>query len=118
MCNSHGAPPTVATYLPIISIIKVSRGRGPLGTMLETLPAILSALLGTVDGDVGWLLLAAARGCLPASWDEMKLGHLIVGGVRGGDAAQLLSGVPKKVVMFTLAWVLCTEFGSRACTSW
>jgi hypothetical protein len=63
----------------------------------------LSAIIGTVDGNNGWHLLVDARGRLPTSLGEMKFGRLIDGGVRGGDAAQLLGGVPKNVTVSALA---------------
>jgi hypothetical protein len=43
----------------------------------------------------------------------MKFSHLVVGGILGGYAAQLLGGVPKNVVVFTLVWVLHVVFRSH-----
>jgi hypothetical protein len=65
----------------------------------------LGALLGAVDGDIGRRLLAATWGRLPTSLGRMKFGHLIAGGILGGDDARLLGGVPKNVIVFPLAWV-------------
>jgi hypothetical protein len=50
---------------PIIVAIVV--GHGPLRVLLAPLFATLDALLSVVDGDIGWCLLAAARGRLLAS---------------------------------------------------
>jgi hypothetical protein len=45
----------------------------------------------------------------------MKFGCLVAGGVRGGDAMQLLDGVPKNITESALASVSRVVFGSRAC---
>jgi hypothetical protein len=85
-----------ATRLPVIAIIMVSRGRGLLRVLLAPLFAALDALLSVVDGDIGRRLLATTRGHLPASLGWTKHVHLIVGGMRGGDAARLPECVPEK----------------------
>jgi hypothetical protein len=93
--------------LPLIPVVMVGHGRGPLKALHVPLLASLDALLSAVDGEVRRCLLAAARGCLLASLGRMKFNRLIVGGVLGGDVAWLLGGVPENVVVFALAWVLC-----------
>jgi hypothetical protein len=45
----------------------------------------------------------------------MKFGCLTAGGVLGGDAVQLLSGVPKNITVFALARVPRAVFRSPAC---
>jgi hypothetical protein len=109
-CGNRGAPPAGATCLPIIM---VGRGRRPLGTLLAPLLAALSALLGAFDGHIKRHLLVAAWGCLPVSLGGIKFGGLHASGIRGGNAAQLLDGVPKNVVVSTVARVPCVAFGSR-----
>jgi hypothetical protein len=109
VCGSRDAPHVGAACLPVVVVLMVDRGRGPLRTLLVP----LLATLGAMDGDVGWHLLATAWGCLPATQDRMKFGRLIAGGVLGGDVVLLLSGVPENVIVCTLSWVPCATFGSR-----
>jgi hypothetical protein len=101
---------TGATCLPLIVVIKVGRGHGPLKALLAPLLAALDTLLSTANGDIERHLLATAWGRLPASLGKTKFGRLVAGGVLGGDAAQILSGVTKNVIVFALAWVPCTAF--------
>jgi hypothetical protein len=65
--------------------------------------AAFNALLGVVGSDIGWCLLLAAWGHLPASMGRAKHDRLIAGGVMGGDAVRLLECVPEEVAMSTLA---------------
>jgi hypothetical protein len=88
--------------LPVVAIIVVGRGHGPLRALLPALFATLDALLRVVGGDVGRRLLAAAWGHLPVSLGLWMHDHLIARGVLGGDATRLLKCVPKKVAMFAL----------------
>jgi hypothetical protein len=68
--------------------------------------AAFDTLLDTLDGDV--------RRYLPTSWGKTKFGSLTTASVLGGDAAQLLGGVPENVTMFALAGVPCATFRSRS----
>jgi hypothetical protein len=90
-CSSRDAPHAKVAYFLIVATIIVGRGYNPLRTLL----APLLAALGVLDVDVRWRLLAVAWGHLPTAWGRAKFSHLITGGRLGGDAAQLLSGVPK-----------------------
>jgi hypothetical protein len=92
--------------LPVVVVVMVGHDRGPLRALLVPL---LAALLGTVDGDVGRCLLAAAWGRLPDSLGRTKVGRLVANGILGGDAAWLLNGVPKNIVVFALVWVLTRD---------
>jgi hypothetical protein len=84
----------------VVVVVMVDHDRGPLRALLVPL---LAALLGTVDGDVGRCLLAAAWGRLPDSLGRTKVGRLVANGILGGDAAWLLNGVPKNIVGFSRA---------------
>jgi hypothetical protein len=53
VCNNRDAPHVRAVCLPVVAVVIVDRGRCPLRTLLAPLFAILSALLGALDGDVG-----------------------------------------------------------------
>jgi hypothetical protein len=83
--SNHDAPSVGATYLHLVTIILVDRGHGPSKALLSPFLATHDALLSTVDGDVGWRLLAAASGRLPASLGRTKFGRLIAAGVLGGN---------------------------------
>jgi hypothetical protein len=93
-CGSHDVLHAGATYFLIVATVIVGRSRNPLRMLFA--PLLLT--LGVLDGDVGRCLLTTAQGRLPAAWGSMKFDHLIASGVLGGDAAQLLSGVPENVV--------------------
>jgi hypothetical protein len=84
--GSRHMPRAGATHLPVVVIVVVGRGRSQLRTLLAPLLAALGALPGSLHGDVEWRLPATAWGHLPASWREVKFGHLTIGGVLGGDA--------------------------------
>jgi hypothetical protein len=107
-------PHAEIAHLPIVAIVVVGRGHSPLRTLSVPHLAVLGALPSTMDGDIGWCLLTAAWGRLPTSRRKMKFSRLTVGGVLGGDAAKLLSGVPKNVIVFAQAWVPGVVFVSRA----
>jgi hypothetical protein len=92
----HGgrdAPHTGAARLFVIDVVMVGRGRGPLRVLLVPLFTALDALLSSMDDDVRRRLLATALGHLHALLSRTKLGHLVAGGVLGGDAARLLECV-------------------------
>jgi hypothetical protein len=92
------APTSVgAAYFLIIAAIVVGHGHNPLRTLLAPLLATLGALLGIVDDDVEWHLFTTARGHHPTTWGRAKFDRLIVGGILGGDAAELLSAIPENV---------------------
>jgi hypothetical protein len=55
--------------------------------------ATLGALPGIVDDSGSWHRFAAIR-------DMEKFGRLLTSGVLGGDATQLLGGVPKTIVRY------------------
>jgi hypothetical protein len=77
----------------VITIVTIGRGCGLLNMLLAPLPATLGALPNILDGNV--------RRCIPAvalGW--VKLGRLVTSSVLGGDAAQLLGGVPNDVCWF------------------
>jgi hypothetical protein len=113
VCGSCDTPRVGATCLPVVAIIVVGHGRGPLRMLVAPLLAALSAILGTVDGNIERCLLAATWGRLPASLGGMMCDHLTAGGVRVGDAVRLLGGVPKNVTPFVWAWVL--SMAHRSC---
>jgi hypothetical protein len=104
---------TGATRLPIVAIIIIGRGRGPLRALLVHRFATLDALLSIIYGDVRWCLLVAARGHFPTSLVLAKHDRTIAGGVLGGDAAWLLECVPKKVTMLALEKASCVALGQR-----
>jgi hypothetical protein len=103
MHGGHNVPHAGAAILLIVAIAMFSHGRGPLLMLLAPILPALDTLLGAVAGDVEQCLLATAWGHLPASLGRKMFGHLIAGGILGGDTAQLLGGVPKNIVVFTLA---------------
>jgi hypothetical protein len=96
-CGNRDVPHAKAACFLVVATIIAVCGRNPLRTFLVP----LLATLGIMDGDVEWHLLAAARGHRPAAWGRAMFGCLIVGGVLGGDAVQVIGGVPKNV-----AWCL------------
>jgi hypothetical protein len=108
MRYSRHASRAGAARLPVVAVIMVGRGCGLLRALLAPLFAVLDALLSMVDDDVGWCLLVATRGHLPASLGWVKHDHFVVGGVRGGDAAWLPDCVPERVTMLALEWAPCT----------
>jgi hypothetical protein len=58
---------TGAAHLPVVVVVVVGRGHGPLKVLLARLVATFDALLGAVSGDVGRCLPVTTRGGLPAS---------------------------------------------------
>jgi hypothetical protein len=58
-------------------------------------------------------LLVATWGCLPAHLCGAVYGRLVVGGVLGGDTAQLLERAPKEVALSTLPWGLLVATRQR-----
>jgi hypothetical protein len=86
-----------ATYFLIVAAVIAGHEHNLLRTLLAPLLATLGALLGIVDDDVEWSLNTTARGHLSIAWGRAKFDRLVAGGVLGGDAAQLLSDVPKNV---------------------
>jgi hypothetical protein len=59
----HGhrvAPHIGTTHLPIVAVVMVGHGRGPLRVLLVPPFAFLDAFLSAVDGDIGRRLLAPA----------------------------------------------------------
>jgi hypothetical protein len=86
-CGSRDVHHARTTHLLIVASIIVDHSCGLLKMLRVPLPATLGALPDVTGGDVRRCLPAVARG-----W--AKLGHLVAGGVLGGDATQLLDGVP------------------------
>jgi hypothetical protein len=103
VCGSHDVPHAGAACFLTIAAVVVGHGCDPLRTLLAPLVA---ALLGILDDVARRCLLVAAWGRLPASWVRAKFGRLIAGGVLGGDAAQLLGGVPENVIQNLERWWL------------
>jgi hypothetical protein len=66
-CGGQDVPHTGATQHPVVAIVMVGCGRGPLKALPAPLSATLDTLPAAVDGDVGRRSLAAARGRLPVS---------------------------------------------------
>jgi hypothetical protein len=67
-CSGHGVPLARVTCFFIIAAVVVCHGHNPLRTLLAPpLLATLDALLGVMDGDVEWRLLAATWGRLPTT---------------------------------------------------
>jgi hypothetical protein len=63
----------------------------------EPFPIALGALPGILDGDVKCRLPTIA-------WGQAKLGHLTAGGILGGDAGQLLGGIPEDIGRCLEGW--------------
>jgi hypothetical protein len=80
--------------------------------------AALGALLGAFDGNVGRCLPVVAWCPLPASWGKMKFGCLAASVVLGGDAVQILSGVPKNVTVFALCGSHMQRLGHALASHW
>jgi hypothetical protein len=89
-CCNHDVHHIGAACLLAITTVTISRGCGLFKTLLAPLPATLGTLPSILDGDVEQCLPAVARG-------RAKLGRLAAGGILGGDATQLVSGVPDVV---------------------
>jgi hypothetical protein len=84
---AHTTPKLLACLLlPLSSPAAVATYK----TLLVPLPSTIGTLPSVLDGDIRQRFPAIA-----SSW--VKLGPLIVGSVLGGDAAQLLYGVPNGV---------------------
>jgi hypothetical protein len=103
-CGSRDVLHTGAACFLVVATVVVDHGRNPLRTLLAPLVATLGALLGILDSDEGRRLLAAAQGCLPATWGRMKFGRLIASGVLGGNATRHLGGAPKNVIRCLEGW--------------
>jgi hypothetical protein len=112
--GSRDASHTGATRLPVLSVIVVGCGSGPLRALLEPLIAAFDSLLGVVSGDIRRHLLVMAQGHLPASLCWVKHDCLVASGALGGNAAPHLKHAPKEVPMFALPKALHTVFGQRA----
>jgi hypothetical protein len=114
VCGSQVVPHAGATRLPVIVVIVVSCGRGPLKALHAPLFATLDALSTAMDGNVRRRSLAAARGHLPASLSWVKHDRLVASPVLGGDAVRHLECVPAKVAMLAPERALCAALGLRA----
>jgi hypothetical protein len=79
-------------------IIVVSHDLNPLGAPITSLLSALGSSLGVFDGGGIWHHVAAARSRIPTTWDRVKFGCLLVGGVLDGDVAHLLSVVLRHVI--------------------
>jgi hypothetical protein len=77
MCGSRDVPHVEAACLPVVVVIVVGHGCGPLRMLLVPLLATLSVILGTMDGIIGRHLLAAAWGRLPSSLGGTKCDCLL-----------------------------------------
>jgi hypothetical protein len=93
----------VVRFLVIIVIV-VGRSCNPLWASLSPFLATLGVLLGTLDGSAEWRCLAIARDCFATTWDRLRPDRLLIDGVLGGDAEQLLNGVANDVVWCPKAW--------------
>jgi hypothetical protein len=81
----------------VVVIIVAGNNCNPLRVPVLPLLAAFDVLLGTLGGDAKWRLSIAAGECFHAARDRERPGHLLVGGIRGGDVEQLLDGVPDDV---------------------
>jgi hypothetical protein len=106
-----------AACFPIMAIVMAGRGHSPLKALLVPLVGAFYTLLGAVGGDIGWRLLLAARGCLPASLCGAKHDRLVAGSALGGDAMRLLEHASEEVAMSALSRALRAMFGQRACAT-
>jgi hypothetical protein len=96
-CNSYGARHVGASYLLAIADVIVGHGGGLLKMLNGPLPTNLGTLLGVLGGDVG-------RCFFTIMWGWVKLGRLVAGSVLGGNAVQLLDGVPHSVGSCLKGW--------------
>jgi hypothetical protein len=64
-CGSQDVPHVRAACFLVVAVVAVSHYRIPLRMLLAPLLAALGALLGVMDGDVGWCLPITAQGHLP-----------------------------------------------------
>jgi hypothetical protein len=86
--DCHGVLHVGAAYLHVEVIIIV--GCGLLLVLLMPFLVALGALLGVLDGNIGRCSPDAAQG-------QVRLGHLVVDSMLGGNAASLLGGVLEDV---------------------
>jgi hypothetical protein len=110
-----GAPHTGVARFPAVVVTTAGRGRsrGPQGALPVSLVAVSDVALGVANCIIGWRLLVAARGCLPACLCGAVHDHLIVGGVLGGSALWLPERAPKEVARFASPWALLTASGQH-----
>jgi hypothetical protein len=90
-CGSQDAPHVGIARLPVIAIIMVGRGRGPLKALLAPLCAALDALPTSMDGDVERCSHTATWGRFHASLGQAKRDRLVAGGVSGGAVPRMCS---------------------------
>jgi hypothetical protein len=115
-CGGQAAPHARAARLPVIAIIMVSRGCGPLKVLLAPLFVALDALLAVVGGDIRRRSLIAARYHLPSSLGWKRHDRLIASGVLGGDVGWRIECVPEEVAMLALVQAPCIMLGLCTCT--
>jgi hypothetical protein len=96
--SGHDILYVVAVSFLVVIVIVVNRGCNSLRVALSPLLVVLVVLLGALDGDAGWHCSAAINHCFPTVGDSERPDHLHVGGVLGGNAEQLLTGVPDDVI--------------------
>jgi hypothetical protein len=87
-----------ARVIRFLVVVIVDHDRNPLTALLMPLLAALEFPLGISDGGIRWHHIATTCGCFPTAWYREKFNWLLPSGVLGGDATQLLRGVPKKII--------------------
>jgi hypothetical protein len=89
-CSCRDAHHTGAARSLAVAANIGGRCRGLLKPLLAPLPVTLGALPNVLESDV-------KRRFPVIAWGRAKFGRLAAGGVRGGDAGQLLGGVPNGI---------------------
>jgi hypothetical protein len=95
-------PHARAARFPAAVLIVASRGRGAYRALLALLVTTSGAILGAVSGIIERCLLIATWGHLPAHLCGAVCGHLVAGGMPGGDAVWILECAPKEVALSAL----------------
>jgi hypothetical protein len=94
-----GTPHTRTAHIlaVVMAMADHGHGRSPQGALLASFVATFDVALGAANCVVGWHLLVTSWGCLPTYLCGAVHGHLVVGGVLGGDALRLPERAPEEV---------------------
>jgi hypothetical protein len=113
--GGRGTPHTGAARFPAVVITMVDRGRGhgPQGALVASLVATSDVALGAANYIIGWCLLVATRGCLPACLCGAVHDCLTVGGMLGGDVLRFPKRAPKEVALSASPRALLAASGQR-----
>jgi hypothetical protein len=91
-----------------VAVVTVLRG-----ALVASLVATSDVALGAANYIIGWCLLVATRGCLPACLCGAVHDCLTVGGMLGGDVLRFPKRAPKEVALSASPRALLAASGQR-----